>query len=82
MMWNNMMDGFGGIGLFWGPIFMIGIPLLILYLVFSLFRSAAGGNDTRHDFPAPSALDVLKMRYARGEIDEREYEERKRTLLK
>jgi uncharacterized membrane protein len=47
------------------------------------------GDDDRHDRhgsmhqttpPAKPPLEILKERYARGEIDKEEYEERKRVL--
>ena len=83
MMWNNAMDGFGGFGMFFGPLFMIAIPLLILWFLVVLVRSANGGNhqDVSSSSSSPSPLDILKERYARGEIDEREYNERRKNLL-
>ena len=82
MMWNNAMDGFGGFGMFFGPLFMIAIPLLILWFLVVLVRSASGSNNQDVSSSSPSPLDILKERYARGEIDEREYNERRKTLLK
>lgn len=78
MMWGY--DGFGygggamGIGmlLFWG---------LIIVLVVALARG--WGRRSEDDGPRPrekTALDILSERYARGEIDKGEYEEKRRDL--
>ena len=80
---NGMMEGFGwfgGGGMFLGPLLMIGFWALVIYLIVLAVRWIGGGT---HSTPPNerTALDILKERYARGEIDEREYEERKKTLL-
>ncbi len=84
MGWGNMMGGWGyggygnsgygimGIGML---IFWIGIILLGIYL----FRRNAshvhtGGLDKHR------AMDILRERYARGEIDSVEYQSRKQDL--
>jgi putative membrane protein len=71
MMW----DGWGGFGVLWMTLFWIGIVLLIVWAVrqFSRDRTGSEGSSDR-------ALDILKERYARGEIDQDEFEERRRTL--
>jgi putative membrane protein len=71
-MWG--MGGFGGIMmlLFWGLI-IVGIILVIRH-----FTSGQGqGNQAGVD---RDPLQILKERYARGEIDTDEFEERKRML--
>ncbi len=87
MMWNQnaMMDGFGwfggGGGMFIGPLIMIGFWALAIYLVVLFFRWISGRADRPTTLPhAP--LDILKERYARGEIDEREFTQSKKVLLK
>jgi putative membrane protein len=55
--------------LFWGAI-VIGIVLLIRYLIHSPSGRAASDD----------ALDILKRRYARGEIEKAEFEEKKKDL--
>lgn len=70
MMWGS---GFGMVGgvmmlLFWG-----GIIVLIALAV----RGFSGGSNTG---TALSADDILRERFARGEIDEEEYERRKAKL--
>ena len=70
--WPNMMGfGFGGIImiLFWG---------LIIWAVITVVRSTGRGAD--RGIAGKSALDILKERYARGEIDKKEFEEKKRDL--
>jgi putative membrane protein len=74
-----------GYGMSWmGGIFMIvfwvavivGIIFLIRWLVVS---SRTGGPGASHG--ADTALDILKKRYARGEIDKPEFEEKKKDLM-
>jgi putative membrane protein len=72
----GMMPGWGGGWLmivFW-VLILIGLILLIKWLV-QMTRGDREG-DRR-----PSALEILKERYARGEIDQQEYKARKRDLL-
>ena len=56
---------------------MVFFWLLLVILVVLLFRGIFGGNGNRVD---KSARDILDERFARGEIQKEEYEERKRTL--
>ena len=75
---NNMMNfGFGVMGGF-GWIFMIFWWVLIIagivYFVKWLIRQSGGGNSGK------SALDILKERYARGEISKQEFEEKSREI--
>jgi len=39
-------------------------------------------KDRHHISTSDSATDILEKRYASGEIDQEEYEEKKRTLTK
>jgi putative membrane protein len=64
---------------------IVGIALfaaLLMVIVFVVVRVARGAWDvTGPDAPpADTALAVLRERYARGEIDATEFEERKRRL--
>jgi putative membrane protein len=72
----GMMDGYGmgyGIGIigliFW-ILVIIGLVLLIKYLWES------GGAKREQE----SALEILKKRYARGEISKEEFEEKKKDM--
>ncbi len=75
-----MMYGFGehGWGMGWG--WLIGLLLIavIVWIVVKLVNTSAGSSGRKHE---KSALDILKERYARGEINKEEYEERKRGLM-
>ena len=77
------MSGYGGYGMGWfGGIFMIvvwglaiaGIVLLVRWLAVSTKRHETGGA-------ADSPLEILKKRYARGEINKEEFETMKKDLL-
>lgn len=76
-MWGVMNGwGYGG-GFIWSIIWMIiQIALVIgaIYLIVSLFRNNRIG-EKRND-----AIEILRERYAKGEISEDEYLERKKHL--
>lgn len=57
-----------------GVITIVGIVFLVKWV---LDQTATRERGTTED----SALDILKKRYARGEINKEEYEEKKRDLL-
>lgn len=72
--WGHMI--FGGLMMiaFWG-----GLILLIVLLV----RWLGGGGASSHAPPSPSRqtpLEILQARFAKGEIDKEEYEERRKVL--
>lgn len=79
MMGPGMMGSYGW-GWF-GPIFVIIFWGLIIWGVVALLRglSQQKGADATN---SKSALEILKERYARGEINKEEYEEKKRDLEK
>ncbi len=79
LMWGG---GWGGMG--FGPIFMILVLVAVVALVVLLIRWLAGlGREDPGAYMTPrgkSPLDILKGRYARGEIDKQEFEERRYIL--
>ncbi len=79
MMGPWMMGGFGT--MFLMPVLWIAIIGLIVWAVVVAVRRSggteSGGSTGRTE---DSALEILKQRYARGEIDKEEYEARKKDL--
>lgn len=92
MMMDNWGGGYGGAGTFGGILMMVfwvaiivGIVLLIVWLVRQ--TQAGSGVGPAHHMPPPGGpphgetpLEILKKRYARGEIDKAEFEEKKKDL--
>jgi putative membrane protein len=76
MMGSWGMGWFGGVFMivFW-ILILVGLVLVIKWLIQTTGRSKAG-ESTGH-----RALDILKERYARGEIDKSQYESMRRDLM-
>ena len=82
--WGGMgpgMMGWGGMGWF-GPLFMVFFWVLIIVAIILLVRwlVASGHHQTGGVLREDSALEILKKRYARGEIDKEEFEAKKKDL--
>jgi putative membrane protein len=71
-----------GFGMIFGPLFFILILALIVVLAVFLVRGFAGPwpGTAPHQPPGRTPLDILKERFARGEIDQDEFEKRRRVL--
>ena len=74
-----MMDGYGmngwGMGWWW----IIGIIIIAAFIW--MVVKAMNNNTDSTNLPGKSALDILKERYAKGEISKGEFEERRKVLL-
>ena len=81
-----MMDWAGGwYGMMiFGPLFMILVLAVVIAVAVLLVRWLGGAwhplHPPYHMPPGRTPLDILKERYARGEIDKEEFEERRRIL--
>jgi putative membrane protein len=81
----HMWDGIG-----WGwPFFFMGLPFLFLLavvLLVVLLARSSGPSSTTRDSAAErrpsedSAMAILRDRYARGEIDDEEFNKRRHVL--
>ena len=80
MMWGNE----GGYGMFFGPLFMILIlaatVAAIVFLVRWLSGAQQGFGPASLTPPVQTPLDVVKERFAKGEINKEEFDERRRVL--
>ena len=68
-LWNGPMGMVLGI-IFWSALF-----LGMFYIIYRLWNGIVGRS-----YPKDSPLDILRKKYARGEINTQEYEERKANL--
>ncbi len=66
-------------GLFGGG-FMWFLWIILLVIIFYMLKDVVGSSKTASS--EDDALEILKRRYAKGEIDEAEYERRKQELEK
>ena len=76
MMGLGMMGAHAGMGLM--SLVWIVVLGLVIWAVVEGVRSST--NSGRPSYVADSALDILKRRYAQGEISKEEYVDKKRNL--
>ena len=80
-MWGDGVYGLGwGWGMGFGMISMVLFWVLVILGIVVLVRWIGGSPTSSAAAPLQSALDILKERYARGEIDKQEFEGKKRDL--
>ena len=77
MMGPGMMGGYGAMG-FMGIFWIVIIGLIVWAVAAAARPGASMGSDSA---ATTSALEILKKRYARGEINKEEFEERKKDLI-
>lgn len=68
--------GFGmglGMWVFW---------ILLIVIIVAIVKMSGSGSGTPPDRPDKSPMEILKTRYAKGEIDEEEFNRRRRELEK
>jgi len=70
--------GWGG-GMFFGPVFMIAGPVLLIVLVVVLVRWMTAERDMPRD-RTPTPREILDQRFAKGEIDREDYDARRKAL--
>ncbi len=81
--WNMGPDMMGSWGMGWfGGIFMVVFWILILVGLVFVIRWLVLATSKKGDSGQPTsrAIDILKERYARGEIDKAQFETMKRDL--
>ena len=70
--------GMGWVEMILMPAFWIAVIVGIIFLIrWVVISTGAGGRAARSE---ESGLEILKRRYARGEIDKEEFEEKKKDL--
>jgi putative membrane protein len=77
-MWNYGMAGNFGFGGIFMILFWVFIIVGIISLVKWMGNSTGGSGRNKGD---SSALEILKQRYARGEINDQEFKKIKQDLL-
>ncbi|WP_041377000.1 SHOCT domain-containing protein [Polaromonas naphthalenivorans] len=82
-MWTHMMEWGGNWGSDWDLFGLMHLLwwVVVLLAVIALLRWAVGRDARGLRTPEKDrALDILRERYARGEIEQAEFEQRKRDL--
>ena len=80
-MWGDAGHGWGW-GMGFGMISMVLFWVLVILGIVVLVRRVGGSSSSSGPPLSKTALDILNERYACGEIDKQEFEEKKRDLGK
>ena len=85
---SGLLGGFGSMGIF-GSILSLVLSVgliigLVIFLVWAVRRMGADPKSYRANSSAEnssqSPLDILKLRYAKGEISQQEYQEMRKAI--
>lgn len=79
-MWEYMHNGYSWGGMAFGMASMLLFWVLLIAAVVILVRYLPGTGISPKRRQEKTALDILKERYARGEIGREEFEQKKRDL--
>ena len=71
--------GMGGFGLIWMLLFWIGVIVLAIWLVGLLFPLAKTQNKDENS-ASSSATEILRERYAKGELTTEQFQEMLKTI--
>lgn len=79
-----MMDWTGGTGWIMGIgwIFMVLVWVLVVVGIIALIRWLGMSSSNSHETQQKTPLQILHERYARGEIEREEFEQKRRDLEK
>ncbi len=76
--------GYGNFGMIAMALSWIAVTILAVWVVGKLFNrtgaAPASGSGSGQAAQAPSAIEILKQRYARNEITREQFEEMRRTI--
>lgn len=78
-MWGYM-NGYGWVGMIFGMVSMLLFWALLIAAVVVLVRYVWGSDRSPAGRQEKTALDILKDRYARGEIEREEFQQKKCDL--
>ncbi len=81
--WHMWPDGYGRHFWWMGPLMMLFMFLLCVVVIRFLFAHRPWGDGLHHRWSPPtySALQILNERFARGEIQKNEFEDKKAAIL-
>ena len=77
--WSGPGDGLWMIG---GLLFLIALIVLVVWVVNTLMKNDRGSRGSSTDPSRPTPTDVLRERFARGEITEEQFEQAKKALAR
>ena len=75
-----MMDGMGWGGMWFGWVFWLVFLAAIIWVVVTIVNKNQKSGSNEPVPPREDALEILKKRYARGEITKEQFEQMKRDL--